>query len=431
MKKLMFSIFLFIVSNAGADDVWFVNENGFGAKALSMGNNFVAISNDLSALYWNPAGLSFSLVREIHLSLDASSLKGKFDFLNKESQYSMNRLKLSNAGIMYSFPATQGGFTLAMAYSKPIVFDDVSRLTGRFVNDGNTYNVDNKYKTSGSLNYISGGFGLQVAPKTGIGATVSLVYGNEDIESSAKLKKSVNQYYEDTTNFYGYDMKYIGYDIRLGALYNNDLFSAGMRFAFPQVLKLTESAHEKMVVESSYSPPKSSTYTDKYDGKMYSSYSGAAGISLTLPFMTFSAEGRATLPYTFAFPSEDIPVNSQASNYKIGAGVGVEFPISGLPMVLRAGYSYDEVDYHKYLIKYDGEDDFIWDDDNYYTDRNKHLITAGAGFFSSYLSCNISYSFSTYKIKHQINLVQGEDTMEDLSQDYRSHKLMISLALRY
>ena len=32
---------------------------GVGAKAIAMGGTFVAQANDLSALYWNPAGLAY------------------------------------------------------------------------------------------------------------------------------------------------------------------------------------------------------------------------------------------------------------------------------------------------------------------------------------------------------------------------------------
>ena len=31
---------------------------GIGAKAIGMGGSFVAISDDITALYWNPAGIS-------------------------------------------------------------------------------------------------------------------------------------------------------------------------------------------------------------------------------------------------------------------------------------------------------------------------------------------------------------------------------------
>ena len=32
-------------------------EIGSGAKSLSMGGAFVSVANDVSALYWNPAGI--------------------------------------------------------------------------------------------------------------------------------------------------------------------------------------------------------------------------------------------------------------------------------------------------------------------------------------------------------------------------------------
>ena len=61
MKRL-FSISLFLVSiligqsNVGTTAGSFL-EIGAGARSLSMGSAFVAVANDVSSLYWNPAGI--------------------------------------------------------------------------------------------------------------------------------------------------------------------------------------------------------------------------------------------------------------------------------------------------------------------------------------------------------------------------------------
>ena len=41
---------------------------GVGARAAGMGESFVAVSNDASALYWNPAGITQSTGNEIIVS---------------------------------------------------------------------------------------------------------------------------------------------------------------------------------------------------------------------------------------------------------------------------------------------------------------------------------------------------------------------------
>lgn len=70
MKKLLYILFLFILSStaysqlipqlgnqrAGTSSFQFL-KIGVGARATGMGETFIAVSNDITALYWNPAGL--------------------------------------------------------------------------------------------------------------------------------------------------------------------------------------------------------------------------------------------------------------------------------------------------------------------------------------------------------------------------------------
>jgi len=64
MKKLFILFFLFSITNvfgqskAGTSAAQFL-KIGVGARAIAMGEAFVASSNDVLALYWNPAGLTF------------------------------------------------------------------------------------------------------------------------------------------------------------------------------------------------------------------------------------------------------------------------------------------------------------------------------------------------------------------------------------
>jgi len=69
MRKFFLIAVILAANIAAEDNVRFGFENGFGARAFSMANNYVALSNDLSAIYWNPAAMSFSLTREFQVTL--------------------------------------------------------------------------------------------------------------------------------------------------------------------------------------------------------------------------------------------------------------------------------------------------------------------------------------------------------------------------
>jgi hypothetical protein len=420
MKKFLLIAVILVANVTAEDNVRLGFENGFGARAFSLANNYVALSNDLSAIYWNPAALSFSLTREFQVTFDMSSFNGTSTFSNNQQTTTMNRLKVSNTGFMYSFPATQGGLTIAFSYSNPFVFDDIYKARVNFISDGQQLNIDESFRTSGGLKYFSGGFGLQVAPRVGVGTTVSFVYGREDLERMTYVSNG----YSDNSIDYGIKGKYAGHDVRVGAIYKDDLLSAGLRFVFPQVIRVRETDNEKQRIDDT----QYKEYSDRYRGKMYSSYNGAAGISLTLPMLTITAEGRAVFPFGFVFPSEEIPNSSQTGYFKLGGGVGVEFPVGRMPMLIRTGYSLDEVDLHRYISKYDREE-FIWNDDNFRVDEDRHQISAGVVFFSSNISLDIGYCYSMWEIME--NVMHNGVFKGKLKHDYSMHKLMLSLSLRY
>ena len=53
--------YVFAVDKTGTTAAKFLHIN-VGAKAVGMGGAFTSIANDATAMYWNPAGLSLSLI---------------------------------------------------------------------------------------------------------------------------------------------------------------------------------------------------------------------------------------------------------------------------------------------------------------------------------------------------------------------------------
>ena len=53
--------FLHAVDKTGTTAAKFLSL-GVGSKAVGMGGAFTSVANDATAMYWNPAGLSLSLI---------------------------------------------------------------------------------------------------------------------------------------------------------------------------------------------------------------------------------------------------------------------------------------------------------------------------------------------------------------------------------
>lgn len=402
--SLIFAVFLPLGAQESDDGAVIrpMQEVGVGVRALSLSGNFVALSNDMSALYWNPAALSFLPVREFQIGLDGYDFSSVSEFFGDKTTEDIRRFRLNTLGFMISVPASRGGLTIAAAYYSPVLFDDISDYSGSYTLDGDNISIENRFKTSGGLRFWSGGFGLQVAPSLSAGATISLITGKENANYS--FYSTANRISFDSYEW-ALEGRYVGFDLRGGLLYQTDKFSAGMRFSIPQVIAFTERFSDLDTI---------------YKGKMYSSYSAAAGLGLTLPFITITAEGRVKFPFDFVFPSQDFPSGSQAGHYKVGGGVGIEVPVVVLPLLVRTGFSIDEVDLHSYAVKY-GKDKINWSDCGVSVGKNKSQFTAGIGYSGSSFSFDVSYGYSKWQLI----------TRKHLKQDYTFQRAGVSLAIRY
>jgi hypothetical protein len=80
-KRTIFlcALLLFLSMNSHGADVEFDRVNGsdlimgIGARAIGMGGAFVAVSDDASAIFWNPAGLTRLPGSQLHFSAYAPS----------------------------------------------------------------------------------------------------------------------------------------------------------------------------------------------------------------------------------------------------------------------------------------------------------------------------------------------------------------------
>jgi hypothetical protein len=398
---------------------------GVGTRAYGLANNFVALSNDQSGLFWNPAGLAFVPAREFQFGFDGLSQRTNTDFFDQSGTSVVQRLRLVNIGYLHAFPTTQGGLTIAGALQNPYTFDDVRDFSGSYQTNGDkTVYLSRNYKNYGGLSYWTGGFGLQVAEGLGIGVSASFVTGSAQGE---------NIFYRDTNGILGdslndsYDDKisrtYLGYDIRFGLLYNfSKHFNIGLRFVLPQTIWFTQDISET----------NPNTDFGEYDyptanGKIFSSYSGAIGFSGTFPFMTFSTEFRARSPYTLAYPSENIPSSSLAAKTIFGAGVGVEAPVFVSTVLLRAGYSWDQYDTHLFALQYDdpqlnyppGQPN--WDSQGEAPVGDEHLITVGIAYIMKNACLEISYGYNFWQL----------ETNDQLTEAHTQNRVMTSLSFRF
>ena len=392
-------------------DIPTINQIGVGARAFSFANNYVALSNDLSGVFWNPGALSFLPVREFQFSTDVLRKTDQTDFNGTKTVSELQRMHIDNAGLLLAVPTSRGGLTFAVAYQSPYIFDDNPSFNGTYKNG--LYHQ--YYRDYGNLNFWSGAFGFQVAPGLGIGAAFSLVTGTEktrrlfSLLTNGAVLDTFNDNYEDNIT-----RDYVGYDLRLGLLYSLNKVRFGARLVLPQTIWFNESFTETHPVAPSQD------YDATYQGQLFSPLNGALGVSTVLPFGTISSEFRFRAPYDAMNPEDSIPSNSPAHHSSVGAGLGVEIPLGNSKTLFRGGYSWDQYDTHLFTLQYDNEKPG-WSTEGLTVARDRQLITTGLAYVSSSWSLEGSYGYQFWKL----------NTNGLLDENNSLQRVLVSFSVRF
>jgi hypothetical protein len=388
-----------------------INQVGVGARAFSFANNYVALSNDLSGVFWNPGALSLLPVREFQVSTDFSRKSDITDFNGTKSESYLQRMRIDNAGFLLALPTSRGGLTFAAAYQSPYIFDDNPSFKGIYKDSSyNSYSRD-----YGNLNFWSGAFGLQVAPGLGVGAAFSVVTGTEKTRRlfsmlyNGVVPDTFNDNYEDNVT-----RDYVGYDLRFGLLYSLNKVRFGARLVLPQTIWFSESYTE------TYPSAPLWEYDTTRQGQLFSPINGALGVSAALPFGTVSSELRFRAPYDAMNPEDSIPSYSAAHHSSVGAGLGVEIPLGNSNTLFRGGYSWDQYDTHLFALQYDNENPG-WSTEGLTVARDRQLITAGLAYVAKSWSLEGSYGYQFWKL----------DTKSLLIENNKLQRVLVSFSVRF
>tara|TARA_B100000965_G_C19539348_1_gene734849 strand:+ start:1 stop:1371 length:1371 start_codon:yes stop_codon:yes gene_type:complete len=197
------------------------NEIGYGARSLSMGGSYTALSNDPSGMYWNPAGLasmkSGALYVETH-NLHYSNNTTYFGQL-KENPLRMGRL--NGFGFTFPVPTIRGSLVLGFGFNRILHYDALMSFSGfsnidnalTFPINGNNIpfskdvNRDETIASTGSVDIWTLSFGIALAENLSGGLSISRVSGKEDYNflfGQSDVNDIYNQYPSD---FSSYDLR--------------------------------------------------------------------------------------------------------------------------------------------------------------------------------------------------------------------------------
>ncbi len=376
-----------------------------GADVRSMGlAGAVTTLVDFSAGYNNPGALAFTWQREFFAGFGMLHHINDIDVDGSGGSDDLTRLRFVTAGLVFPVPVERGGLTFSLAFSNPLVFDDVFTYTHRFIQSGTSVLADREYRSYGDLSLWSASGALQIAPGLGLGITLSLITGSEDTRFSflrtenGEVIDALDNDFEDH-----YDRTMTGFEFRTGLLYQaGEHLRLGLRFVAPRYIRFDERVVS--FVPRDASEPELS-FED--EGRLHSSLEGAVGGAYDLDFVALFFDVHGRLPYRVIHPNDDIPDGSDAAHVRFGIGVAIEAPIVSRYVVGRTGYSFDQYDTHRLAVRYEDEDTPDWSEDPSEARRNIHGLAAGLSFDMNEFGLDAGYRLRSWK------LTTGEEMIEE------------------
>ena len=175
IRAIVVLMVLFSSSSSFCGNIGFI---GAGARSSGMGGAFIAVADDATSIFWNPAGLTHLLEREV-------SIVGKFesnswDFpkvLNILTPDTMSSFSLNFASFAYPTKIYKRNFTFAVCAASiyDFNFNDKVFRTDSSGNANLNYLINEEAK--GKLYQLSAGFAYEVFPSVSFGSAFNWHYG--------------------------------------------------------------------------------------------------------------------------------------------------------------------------------------------------------------------------------------------------------------
>jgi hypothetical protein len=365
--------------------------NGVGSRALGFAGNYVSESNDISGLFWNPAGLSLKRSNSLTVSGDWLMLKANTSlFSNNNIHSTIESISLNGLGLI-GVSEEYPGLSTGIGFQNPYSFNDINELQTTIFQNGDPIEINERFVSHGGLNFWSVGSGIPISENFSLGVTASYVNGSQKVLTETKQHIKGKSSHAATDNFTSETNRiYKGYDLRFGFLFQpQSWLRTGGRLVVPASIAFVENSIQKFIDSDSL-------IMVNRKGRLNTPFSGALGVSIICADVVISGEFRFRAPYDYFDIVRSSP-GSDASMWKRGAGAGIEINLRPLPLRIRTGYSLDQIDPCAFLVRYH-------DSTNVCSSNSSGLqktISTGIGFnLSENAYVNCTYLFYTQDLKY-------------------------------
>jgi hypothetical protein len=306
-------------------DIPFLDRQDIGARWAGMGGACIALVDDGSAAYWNPAGLGRIRRIEFQGTFDNSSNKIDTEWFGGSDEASISTTRLQNVAVSYPFPTYRGSLVATGSVFRKTSYD-------QFLNRRTTYELDvyeDVEEQEVVLTAWSGAFAAQLSPNAFFGAEGHFYTGSLDLRNSFSPWPGCEPF---------------------GARLDSD----GDLSGFGGIIGLQYVAHPMVSVGVTLRTPERLTIEGTTDAAP-----GCSGITvafedvITLPYSV--GVGVGVMPSNFNIGLDVVFTNWHELDYEgrvrdengdflydptTDIRVGAEYSIPNMPFRLRAGYAY-------------------------------------------------------------------------------------------
>jgi len=389
---------------------------GVGMRAIAMGGAHIALAQDYSAAYYNPALLGFVYRNE--LSGIISVLNGKssttIDGTNERTS-EFTSVKLGALGGVLALKAKRGGVALAAGFYRFQSFDHSAEFYGTR-NDGNT--IDALETSDGGLGSLFFGVGGQVSELVSMGATIEAISGANNYTWDTYISGFEDSTITDSIFSDAITDDVSGVTGRFGiAITPNKYFAWGASIKFPSVLTINQEWIQNTTLEKTDgSDDIIEDYQFEDDINITTPFRFGTGIAFKSPIIDIAtdmlfSDWRQTRYHNPAYLVDENVLIPDSYRAVLSFGAGIEFtiPIKILPTKIRAGYRYDPLPYKPITI-----------------DKERQAFTGGLAFLvdkNFLLECSAVYT--NWQKSYSTEMVN------DISENYKITDIHLGMTYRF
>ena len=407
------------VGVAQVEEIAIGNTFGLGARTMGMGGAFLAVADDFTTLYWNPAGLAQIRKFELFGSLSHSGRNIETEF-NRSRAVEADRSKTrpNSIGLVYPLYANRGGFAFALGYNRPQNFDSETTIEGLDTSsnsDFSDFDVDETVFNSGGIGIWTFGAGVFISKNILLGGSIDFWQGSSFYELNSrgedinKIDVDVESIaYHDTV-----DREYTGLGGRIGALaFAGENVTLGATITLPVDLEVSELWQTQTIVRFDDGAESPGADDGKgsilYDIERPFEFSGGVAIKLLEKRLTLAGDVQFTdwtqTEYN-PLPADDVKNNfNRYYDSTIQVRAGAEYRIPVIETSVRIGYFRDPIPFRDRDI-----------------DDDRDFLTIGVGkIFDQIIKIDIAYMRGSWA-----------QSSNSLSESQTSDRVFVSAGYRY